>query len=93
MDPVARCGRGYDVYPGQTVKSVNGKTFRNFVEFVTILQDLDDEYVVFEFNEKPSNPITFRRDQIEDATDQVMESNGIRYRASKDIRELLSKPG
>jgi hypothetical protein len=82
--------RGYQVHPGQTVKSVNGQTFRDFKEFVTILQGLDEEYVVFEFNEMPSNPLTFRRSEVADATDSVMESNGIRYRASKDIRNLLA---
>lgn len=86
--PIAR---GYEVMPGQTVKSVNGKTFANFREFAQVLHDLKDEYVVFEFNEFGLERIVFKRSEVEAATEKLMDSNGIRRRCSKDVADLLDK--
>jgi hypothetical protein len=80
-------GRGYDVIPGQTVRSVNGKEFRNFAEFVDVMRDLDGEWIVIEFNERGIERLVFRRQEFMDATEPVMEANGIRQQASKDIRD------
>lgn len=83
------CARGYDVVPGQTVKSVNGRTFANFGEFVGLLREATkggDEYVVLEFHERGVERLVFRRKDIEDATERVMDANGIRQQASKDVR-------
>ncbi len=80
--------RGYDAIPGQTVKCVNGKTFKDFAEFVGILRDLKDEFVVFEFNERPCERIVFKRADVEAASEKVMESNGIRRQCSKDVQSI-----
>lgn len=84
-------GRGYEVIPGQTVKSVNGKTFRNFREFVQLLRDTKDEFVVFEFNESGPERIVLRSAEIEAATEKLMDSNGIRRQCSKDVRDIWEK--
>ena len=70
------------------MKSVNGKTFANFAEFVAILRGLDEEWVVFEFNERGIERIVFRASEIEAATERVMDANGIRQQASKDVRAI-----
>ena len=80
--------RGYEAIPGQTVKCVNGKTFKDFAEFVGILRDLEDEFVVFEFNERPCERIVFKRADVEAASEKVMESNGIRRQCSKDVQSI-----
>ena len=84
-------GRGYEVTPGQSVKSVNGKTFANFAEFVQLLNDLKDEYVVFEFNERGIERLVFKRAEIEAATEKIMDSNGIRRPCSKDVQAIWTK--
>lgn len=86
--PVAR---GYGVQPGQTVKSVNGKTFANFAEFVTVLRSLDGEFVEFDFHEEGVESLVFRRAEIEAATEPIMDSNGIRRQCSKDVRDLWER--
>lgn len=83
--------RGYSVMPGQTLKSVNGKTFKNFREFVAILKDLNDEFVTFEFNELYIEPLVFRRSEVEKATENLMDSNGIRRACSKDVADIWEK--
>ena len=80
-------GRGYEVVPGQTVKSVNGKPFANFVEFVDVMRGLQGEWIVFEFNEPGVERMVFRRQEFLDATEAVMEANGIRQQASKGVRD------
>ena len=86
--PVAR---GYDVAPGQTVKSVNGRGFANFAEFVALMREVSrgkDEWVTLEFHERGIERLVFRRAEIEDATERVMDANGIRQQASKDVRAV-----
>ena len=83
-------GRGYDVYAGQTVKSVNGKEFDNFTEFVDIIANLEDEWIVIKFNEEMASALVFNRQELYDSTSDVMESNGIRRAASKGFRNLWS---
>ena len=83
--------RGYEVEPGQTVKSVNGKTFANFREFVQLLVGLKDEFVVFEFNESGCERVVFKRSEVEAATEKLMDSNGIRRQCSKDVRDICEK--
>lgn len=81
-------GRGFDAYPGQTVASVNGQTFEDFAEFVEIIAGLDGTWVIFEFNEMGAPRLVFDREELFDATDDVMESNGIRRAASKGFRDI-----
>jgi hypothetical protein len=73
------------------VKSVNGKTFKNFREFVQLLREIKDEFVVFEFNELGTERIVLRSADIEAATEKLMDSNGIRRQCSKDVRDLWEK--
>jgi S1-C subfamily serine protease len=80
-------GRGYDVAAGQTVKSVNGQSFANFGEFVDAMRALEGEWLVLEFNEPGVERLVFRRKEFMDSTEQVMEANGIRQQASKEVRE------
>jgi S1-C subfamily serine protease len=82
--PIAR---GYSVKSGQTVKTVNGKPVSNFGEFVDLMRDSDGEWLVLEFNETGIERLVFRRAEVLESTERVMESNGIRQQASKDIRD------
>lgn len=85
------CARGYDAVPGQTVKSVNGRGFANFAEFVALMREVSrgkDEWVTLEFHERGIERLVFRRAEIEDATERVMDANGIRQQASKDVRAV-----
>jgi len=82
--------RGYDAYPGQTIKSVNGETFDNFTEFVKLIADLEDDWLVIEFNESQASRLVFDRKELYKATSDIMESNGIRRAASKEFRGLWS---
>ena len=84
-------GRGYDVDPGQTVKSVNGRIPQNFRDFVKLLRDVQGEFVVIEFNENRCDRIVFRRAEVDAVTEKIMDSNGIRHASSSDVRDLLEK--
>ena len=83
-------GRGYDTFAGQTVKSVNNKEFNNFAEFVEIIASLDEEWIVFKFNENAAPLLVFDKQELYDSTSEIMESNGIRRAASKEFRGLWS---
>jgi hypothetical protein len=43
--------------------------------------------VILEFNEKGVERLVFRRAEFMESTEKVMDANGIRQQASKDIRD------
>lgn len=85
-DPLAR---GYETLPGQTIKSINGMPVANMKELAEIVAHGTDEWIVMEFNERGMERLVFRRADLDRATEGILERNGIRHRASRDIRALL----
>jgi hypothetical protein len=51
------------------------------------MRGLQGEWIVFEFNEPGVERMVFRRQEFLDATETVMEANGIRQQASKGVRD------
>jgi len=84
-----RITKGYGGHHLAVVSSVNGETITNLESLATVLRDLDEEYVTFEFAGTATETLVFRRDDIEEATETILTDNGIRYQASRDLRHLL----
>ena len=79
---------GYYMLPGQTLKAVNDRKVVTFSDFVKFITSTDDEWLVFEFNEANSDRMVFNRQALFDATEDVLEDNGIRHATSKAFRHL-----
>lgn len=82
--------QGYDQPLGQVVASVNGKAVRNLAHLVELLRDSSDEYLTFRFAEEGAEVLVFRRDELERATDEILEDNGIRpgRRGSEEVMKV-----
>ncbi|XAM01676.1 trypsin-like peptidase domain-containing protein [Phycisphaeraceae bacterium D3-23] len=84
-----RITKGYDGHHLAVIASINGQDVTNLESLVTILYGLDDEFVVIEFMGIATETLVFSRQEIEDATEEILTDNGIRYQASSDLRHLL----
>ncbi|HEY2847389.1 MAG TPA: hypothetical protein VGI80_06175, partial [Pyrinomonadaceae bacterium] len=69
--------KGYEDPLGQVVKQVNGTPVKNLRQLVELLRDCKDEYLTIRFAEEGTETLIFRRDEIEKATDEILEDNGI----------------
>lgn len=80
-----RLAKGYGNPAGAVVKAVNGVPIKNLRHLVELLRDGKDEYVVFSFVQRSYETMVFKRKEIEAATDDILNDNGIRAQGSADL--------
>jgi S1-C subfamily serine protease len=85
-----KIAKGYDDPVGQVVQEVNGVRVKNLKHLVEILRDCTDEYLTFRFAEQGSEVMIFRRAEMEQATEEVLDDNGISAarRGSADLLKV-----
>jgi len=84
-----RITKGYDSHHLAVVDTVNGETITNLESLVTVLNAVDDDYVVITFAGTVSETLVFDRNALHDSTEEILTDNGIRYQASRDLRGLI----
>jgi S1-C subfamily serine protease len=81
--PIAR---GYSNAFMRVVDTVNGTRIKNLAHLAEVLRDLDAEFVEFRFAaSRGVETMVFRRAEVEAATEDVLNDNGIRRPYSDDI--------
>ena len=83
-----RLTKGYSNPSFAVVSRVNGTDVKNLVHFVELLRDCQDEHIVFEFAGRGYEKLVFRRKEMDAATEQILEDNGIRHQYSEDLRAI-----
>jgi hypothetical protein len=88
-----RTARGYADPVGQVLTEVNGLKIRNLSHLVETLRDCRSEFLTFSFAEQGTEVLVFRRDEMETATSEILEENGIApaRRASEDMLRVWQK--
>jgi hypothetical protein len=86
-----RITNGYDDANRAVLSEINGVKVMNLRHVVEIVRDSQDPQVVLKF--APSGVLThetmvFRRDELLNATNKILEENGIRYPYSADLRSV-----
>jgi len=83
------------------VSHVNGEEIGNLRHLVETIRDTGDEYATIRFSNIgmglryrniEDETVVFRRDELESATQDILEDNGIRYQLSKDLRSVWRPP-
>jgi S1-C subfamily serine protease len=84
---------GYLEPAAKTVKSVNGASIRSLRHLVETLRDSKGEFLKLEFVDDWSDIMVFDRTELENATEQILEDNGIAAtrRGSPDLMEVWRK--
>jgi S1-C subfamily serine protease len=76
---------GYDNPAGAIVARVNGQPVKSLRQMVTLLRDMKDDFVRFDFEPSDRQAVVFDRAAIEAATEEILTDNGIRAQASPDL--------
>ncbi len=75
---------GYASPIGSVVYSVNGTKIKSLRHLVSVLRDLKDPFVTFEFDQRGGEALVFARSSIVAATDDILTDNGVRAQGSPD---------
>ncbi len=74
--------KGYEIAYRPTVKAVNGVAVRSMTHLLELVRDSDDEFLVFEFFDDNQEVLVFNREELLDATEEILEDNSIRRQGS-----------
>ncbi len=80
-----KLSKGYSQTQSSVVKTVNGIAIKNLPHLVSTLRDLKDEFVVFEFAGRKFETPVFPRQEMESATEEILNDNGVRAQGSPDV--------
>jgi S1-C subfamily serine protease len=83
-----RLTSGYENPAGGVVVRINGQPVKSLRQMVTMLRDLNDDFVRFEFEPSDRQSIVFSRAAVEAATEEILTDNGIRAQASPELLEI-----
>jgi hypothetical protein len=64
---------------------------QNLEHLVEVLRDATDPFVEFKFDGKGSDTIVLKRKEAQDATEAVLNDNGIRERCSADLAPVWNQ--
>jgi S1-C subfamily serine protease len=85
--PIAK---GYGNPVGKVVKEVNGIPIKNLRHLVESLRDANDRFLTFRFFDNWSEVLVFDRKEMDKATEEILEDNGIaaNRRGSRNLLKI-----
>jgi S1-C subfamily serine protease len=86
-----RLTKGYGSPAGNVVQEVNDVHVKNLVHLVELVRDSKDEFLVFKFAGNEIETLVFRRQNLLDATEDVLTDNGIRKQFSEELEIVWKK--
>ncbi len=86
-----KLSKGYSQTQSSVVHKVNGTVIRNLAHLVETLRDLKDEFVVFEFAGRRFETPVFPRKEMEAATEDILNDNGVRAQGSPDVLKVWNQ--
>ncbi len=88
-----KLAEGYSSHAGLVVSSVNGTRVRSLAQLVALLRDLQDEFVVIDFDNRGGETLVFPRKEMAAATDEILTDNGVRAQGSPDMMAIWQAKG
>jgi S1-C subfamily serine protease len=79
---------GYSNRMGSVVESINGVQVRSLRHLVALLRDLKDDLVVIRFEQRLGETMVLPRKAMLEATDGILQDNGIRTQGSQDMMDV-----
>lgn len=83
-----KLAKGYGNPSAAVLGSVNGQSVKNLAHLVSLLRDLKDDYVIFDFGHFGSESPVFVRKEMLAATEEILTDNGVRAQGSADLLEI-----
>ncbi len=86
--------RGYRSVPYFfTVKSINDQEVTGFAQMIELLRDATGEFVEIQFHDTIADIIVLDREKVLDATETILEDNGIVRQGSRDLMKVWDQEG
>lgn len=82
-----RISEGYDPQFFASVSKINGVEIKNLKHVVETIRDLEDDYIEINLG-GGYETLVFRRDELIDSSEEILEDEGIRSQFSDDLREV-----
>jgi hypothetical protein len=86
-----KISKGYDVSYSAAVAEVNGVRIRNLKHMVEVIRGATGEFIEFTFQGKTTDAIVFYRKEALEATEEILNDNGIRHQCSPDIAPVWNQ--
>jgi len=83
-----RLTKGYDSPALHVVAKINDVPVKNLAHLVELVRDSKDEFLEFKFAELEVETLVFRRQELLDATEDILTDNGIRKQHSDDLNSV-----
>jgi S1-C subfamily serine protease len=80
--------QGYGSPAGAVIKSVNGVAIKNLRHLVEVLRDSRQDYLTFEVSQHGGETYVFSRKELEAATEDILNDNGIRNQGSPELMQV-----
>jgi len=84
--------KGYSHPTMRVVKNVNGIEIKNLRHLVEIIRDSDNDFITIEFVGYATESLVFHREEMINATEDILNDSGIRNRASPDMLAIWELP-
>ena len=83
-----RLSRGYSQAQTSVVEKVNGTAIKNLTHLVATLRDVKEDFIVIEFAGRLKETLVFPRKDMLDATEDILNDNGVRSQGSPDTMAI-----
>lgn len=80
--------KGYQIAYRPAVKKVNGVEITSLTHMIETIRDADEDYLVFEFHDKNQETLVFDRDELIEATEEILDENSIRRQGSRRFMDV-----
>jgi S1-C subfamily serine protease len=83
-----RIAKSYDRSHLSVLSKINGTKIKNLRHLATVINDLEDDFVTIEFDQRIGEKLVFKRKELIASTEEIVTDNGIRYTTSEDLRDF-----
>ncbi len=80
--------KGYAMAGSPTLKSVNGTEIKSLAHAVELIRDAEDDHIEFAFFDRRQETLIFDREELLEATEEILEDNSIRKQGSERFMDL-----
>lgn len=83
-----KVSNGYGSMMYRVIKAVNGTPVRSLAHLVSVLRDMQDEFVTLDVEMKGGETVVFRHKDMLAATEEILTSNSIRSQGSEELMKV-----
>lgn len=83
--------KGYEDPFSWVLKDINGIKIKNMSHLVKVIQETKSPYIEFNFEGNFVETMIFRKNEMDQATEDILSDNGIRFQYSSDLMPLMKQ--